>query len=199
LSAEKKWELLSKEVSMQETLKDCRERMDKALKGLEKDFAKLRTGRASTTLVEDINIDYYGTPTPLNQLASLSTPDSRTIAIQPWDRNAFADIEKAIIKSDLGLNPVNDGKLIRINIPPLTEERRKEMGKKAKKMAEDAKIVVRNIRRDENDDLKKKKNNKDLTEDEMHKGQEEVQKITDEYVEKIQETLDQKEKEIMEI
>ncbi len=184
---------------MQETLKDCRERMDKALKGLEKDFAKLRTGRASTTLVEDISIDYYGTSTPLNQLASLSTPDSRTIAIQPWDRNAFADIEKAIIKSDLGLNPVNDGKLIRINIPPLTEERRKEMGKKAKKMAEDAKIVVRNIRRDENDDLKKKKNNKDLTEDEMHKGQEEVQKITDEYVEKIQETLDQKEKEIMEI
>jgi ribosome recycling factor len=173
--------------------------MDKALKGLEKDFAKLRTGRASTTLVEDISIDYYGTSTPLNQLASLSTPDSRTIAIQPWDRNAFADIEKAIIKSDLGLNPVNDGKLIRINIPPLTEERRKEMGKKAKKMAEDAKIVVRNIRRDENDDLKKKKNNKDLTEDEMHKGQEEVQKITDEYVEKIQETLDQKEKEIMEI
>lgn len=184
---------------MQETLKDCRERMDKALKGLEKDFAKLRTGRASTTLVEDISIDYYGTSTPLNQLASLSTPDSRTIAIQPWDRNAFADIEKAIIKSDLGLNPVNDGKLIRINIPPLTEERRKEMGKKAKKMAEDAKIVVRNIRRDENDDLKKKKNNKELTEDEMHKGQEEVQKITDEYVEKIQETLDQKEKEIMEI
>lgn len=184
---------------MQETLKDCRERMDKALKGLEKDFAKLRTGRASTTLVEDISIDYYGTSTPLNQLASLSTPDSRTIAIQPWDRNSFADIEKAIIKSDLGLNPVNDGKLIRINIPPLTEDRRKEMFKKAKKMAEDAKIVVRNIRRDENDDLKKKKNNKDLTEDEMHKGQEEVQKITDEYVEKIQETLDQKEKEIMEI
>jgi len=173
--------------------------MDKALKGLEKDFAKLRTGRASTTLVEDISIDYYGTSTPLNQLASLSTPDSRTIAIQPWDRNSFADIEKAIIKSDLGLNPVNDGKLIRINIPPLTEDRRKEMFKKAKKMAEDAKIVVRNIRRDENDDLKKKKNNKDLTEDEMHKGQEEVQKITDEYVEKIQETLDQKEKEIMEI
>jgi len=184
---------------MQETLEDCRERMDKALKGLEKDFAKLRTGRASTTLVEDISIDYYGTSTPLNQLASLSTPDSRTIAIQPWDRNSFADIEKAIIKSDLGLNPVNDGKLIRINIPPLTEDRRKEMFKKAKKMAEDAKIVVRNIRRDENDDLKKKKNNKDLTEDEMHKGQEEVQKITDEYVEKIQETLDQKEKEIMEI
>lgn len=184
---------------MQETLKDCRERMDKALQGLEKDFAKLRTGRASTTLVEDISIDYYGTSTPLNQLASLSTPDSRTIAIQPWDRNSFADIEKAIIKSDLGLNPVNDGKLIRINIPPLTEDRRKEMFKKAKKMAEDAKIVVRNIRRDENDDLKKKKNNKDLTEDEMHKGQEEVQKITDEYVEKIQETLDQKEKEIMEI
>ncbi|MFP4167322.1 MAG: ribosome recycling factor [Desulfonatronovibrionaceae bacterium] len=184
---------------MQATLKDCRDRMDKAVQSMEKDFAKLRTGRASSSLVEDISIDYYGTPTPLNQLASLSTPDSRTIAIQPWDRNAFADIEKAIVKSDLGLNPVNDGKLIRINIPPLTEERRKEMVKKAKKMAEDAKIVVRNIRRDENDALKKKKNDKELTEDEMHKGQEEVQKITDEYVEKIQNILEQKEKEIMEI
>jgi len=184
---------------MQETLKDCRERMDKALKGLEKDFAKLRTGRASTTLVEDISIDYYGTSTPLNQLASLSTPDSRTIAIQPWDRNAFANIEKAIIKSDLGLNPVNDGKLIRINIPALTEERRKDMVKMAKKMSEDAKIVIRNIRRDENDTLKKKKNDKELTEDEMHKGQEEVQKITDEFVEKVQNVLEQKENEIMEI
>ncbi|MFO7817284.1 MAG: ribosome recycling factor [Thermodesulfobacteriota bacterium] len=184
---------------MRETLKDCRERMDKAVQSLENDFSKLRTGRASTSLVEDLNVEYYGTPTPLNQLASLSTPDSRTIAIQPWDRNAFANIEKAIIKSDLGLNPVNDGKLIRINIPALTEERRKDMVKMAKKMAEDAKIVIRNIRRDENDALKKKKNDKDLTEDEMHKGQEEVQKITDEFVEKIQDVLEQKEKEIMEI
>lgn len=184
---------------MRETLKDCRERMDKAVQSLENDFSKLRTGRASISLVEDLNVEYYGTPTPLNQLASLSTPDSRTIAIQPWDRNAFANIEKAIIKSDLGLNPVNDGKLIRINIPALTEERRKDMVKMAKKMAEDAKIVIRNIRRDENDALKKKKNDKDLTEDEMHKGQEEVQKITDEFVEKIQDVLEQKEKEIMEI
>lgn len=197
--AANKWELLFKEVNMRETLKDCRERMDKAVQSLENDFSKLRTGRASISLVEDLNVEYYGTPTPLNQLASLSTPDSRTIAIQPWDRNAFANIEKAIIKSDLGLNPVNDGKLIRINIPALTEERRKDMVKMAKKMAEDAKIVIRNIRRDENDALKKKKNDKDLTEDEMHKGQEEVQKITDEFVEKIQDVLEQKEKEIMEI
>ena len=184
---------------MRETLKDCRERMDKAVQSLENDFSKLRTGRASTSLVEDLNVEYYGAPTPLNQLASLSTPDSRTIAIQPWDRNAFANIEKAIIKSDLGLNPVNDGKLIRINIPALTEERRKDMVKMAKKMSEDAKIVIRNIRRDENDTLKKKKNDKELTEDEMHKGQEEVQKITDEFVEKVQNVLEQKENEIMEI
>ncbi len=184
---------------MQAELDDCRQRMEKAVQNLEKDFGKLRTGRASTTLVEDLTIDYYGMSTPLNQLASLSTPDSRTITIQPWDRNSFKDIEKAIIKSDLGLNPVNDGKLIRVNIPSLTEERRKEMVKKAKKMSEDAKIAVRNIRRDVNDDFKKKKNDKELSEDEMHKGQEGVQKITDEFVERIQNILEKKEKEIMEI
>ncbi|MCC8193730.1 MAG: ribosome recycling factor, partial [Deltaproteobacteria bacterium] len=128
--------------------KDAEERMGKALTSLERDFAKLRTGRASTSLVEDIKVDYYGTPTPVNQLASVSVPDSRSITIQPWDRGAFPLVEKALLKSDLGLTPVNDGKVIRINIPPLTEERRKELLKVARKYTEDAKVAIRNVRRD---------------------------------------------------
>lgn len=184
---------------MQSVLKDCEKKMDKAISNLEKEFSKLRTGRASTGLVEEVMVDYYGTLTPLNQLASISIPDSRTIAIQPWDRNAFSSVEKAIMKSDLGLNPVNDGKIIRINIPPLTEERRKDLVKLAKKYSEDAKIAIRNVRRDANETLKKMKNNKDLSEDEMHKGQDEVQKLTDSFVEKADQVLEVKEKEIMEI
>lgn len=184
---------------MQKILDDAMERMEKATDNLERDFSKLRTGRASTSLVEDLRVDYYGTPTPLNQLASISVPDSRSIAIQPWDRNAFGDIEKSIQKSDLGLNPVNDGKLIRINIPPLTEERRKELVKIARKYSEDAKIAVRNIRRDANEALKKLKNEKEISEDEMHKGQDDVQKLTDDYVANIDKALENKEKDIMEI
>ncbi|QJT09164.1 ribosome recycling factor [Oceanidesulfovibrio marinus] len=184
---------------MQTILDDAMERMEKAIESLERDFSKLRTGRASTTLVDELKVDYYGTPTPMNQLASISVPDSRSIAIQPWDRNAFGEIEKAIQKSDLGLNPVNDGKLIRINIPPLTEERRKELAKIARKYSEDAKIAVRNIRRDANDAFKKKKNEKEISEDEMHKGQEDVQKLTDDYVANIDKVLENKEKDIMEI
>ncbi|MFW6323508.1 MAG: ribosome recycling factor [Desulfovibrionales bacterium] len=173
--------------------------MEKVLQNLDKEFSRLRTGRASSALVEGIMVDYYGNPTPLNQLASISIPDSRSIAIQPWDKNAFSDIERAIHKSDIGLNPVNDGKLIRINIPPLTEERRKDLVKVAKKYTEDAKIAVRNIRRDANDTLKKMKSDKELTEDDMHKGQDEIQKLTDEYVSKADEALNAKEQEIMEI
>ncbi len=184
---------------MQSVLKDCEKKMDKAILNLEKEFSRLRTGRASTGLVEEVMVDYYGTLTPLNQLASISIPDSRTISIQPWDRNAFSSVEKAIMKSDLGLNPVNDGKVIRINIPALTEERRKDLVKLAKKYCEDAKVAIRNIRRDANETIKKMKNDKELTEDEMHKGQDEVQKITDSYVEKSDQVLDIKEKEIMEI
>lgn len=184
---------------MENVFKDVKERMDKAIQSLEKDFNKLRTGRASTSLVEDVTVDYYNTPTPLYQLASISIPDSRTISIQPWDRNSFANIEKAIQKSDLGLNPINDGKIIRINIPALTEERRKELVKLAKKYVEDAKIAIRNIRREGNDTLKKMKNNKEISEDEMHKGYERIQKFTDEYVGKTDELLAEKEKEIMEI
>jgi ribosome recycling factor len=184
---------------MEAVLKDGKERMDKALKSLDRDFAKLRTGRASTALVDDLKIDYYGSLTPLGQIASVSIPDSRTIAIQPWDRNAFGDVEKAILKSDLGMTPVNDGKIIRIVIPALTEERRKDLVKLARKFAEEGKIAIRNVRRDVNETLKKMKNDKDLSEDEMHKGQDEAQKLTDEHVALADEALSDKEKEIMEI
>ena len=184
---------------MNTILKDSKERMEKALQSLQKDFSKLRTGRASSVLVEDIKVDYYGTPTPISQIASIAVPDSRTITIPPWDRSAFGDVEKALLKSDLGLTPVNDGKIIRINIPPLTEERRKELAKVAKKYTEEAKVAVRNIRRDANEGLKKLKTDKTLTEDDLHHGQDEVQKLTDKYVAKADECFAEKEKEIMEI
>ncbi len=184
---------------MEDVFQDCRERMEKAIETLQKDFSKLRTGRASTTLVEDVQVDYYQMPTPLNQLASISIPDSRSILIQPWDKSSIGNVEKAIMKSELGLNPINDGKTIRINIPPLTEERRKELAKIAKKYTEDTKVAIRNIRREANDALKKRKNNKDISEDDMYSGQEEVQKITDEFVSKAEKAREDKEKEIMEL
>ncbi len=184
---------------MEEILMDTEDRMEKALTSLDRDFSRLRTGRASTTLLDGIKVDYYGTMTPISQLASVSTPDSRTITIQPWDKSAFSLVEKAIMKSDLGLTPVNDGKIIRIVIPPLTEDRRRELAKVAKKYTEDAKVAIRNVRRDANESLKKKKNDKEISEDDMHKGQDEVQKLTDAYVKKSDEALVAKEKEIMEI
>ncbi|WP_027186491.1 ribosome recycling factor [Desulfovibrio inopinatus] len=184
---------------MEEILMDAEDRMEKALSSLDREFSRLRTGRASTALLDGIKVDYYGTPTPIDQLASLSTPDSRTVTIQPWDKSAFAAVEKAILKSDLGLTPVNDGKIIRIGIPPLTEDRRRELVKVAKKYTEEAKVAVRNIRRDANESLKKKKNDKEISEDDMHKGQDEVQKLTDAYVKKSDDALATKEKEIMEI
>mgnify|MGYP000143734843 FL=1 len=184
---------------MERIFSDAKTRMQKAITNLEKEFSRLRTGRASTSLVEDIQVSYYNTPTPLNQLASISIPDARTIAIQPWDRSSFENIEKGIMQSDLGLNPVNDGKIIRIAIPALTEERRKELAKIAKKHTEEAKIAIRSIRRDANEELKKQKNDKTISEDDMHRGQEKIQKLTDEFVEKAEKTLTEKEKEIMEI
>ncbi len=184
---------------MQSVLNDCKTRMNKALESLDREFSKLRTGRASTSLVEDLSVEYYGTPTPLQQIASVSVPDSRTVAIQPWDRNAFSAVEKAIQKSDLGLNPVNDGKIIRINIPPLTEERRKDLAKVAKRYTEEARVAVRNVRRDANEALKKKAKDKAITEDEQHHGQTEVQKLTDAMIAKADAALAAKEKEIMEI
>ncbi|MGE4293212.1 MAG: ribosome recycling factor [Desulfovibrio sp.] len=184
---------------MQALLKEGKKRMDGALASLEKDFAKLRTGRASTALVDSIEVLYYGTPTPLSQIASVSVPDSRTITIQPWDKGAFNDVDKAIQKSDLGLTPVNDGKLIRISLPPLTEERRKELVKVAKKYTEDAKIAIRNVRRDLNESVKKMLKDKTTTEDEAHKAQDEIQKITDGFVVKADTAFTAKEKEILEI
>lgn len=181
--------------------KDAEDRMEKALATLEREFGKLRTGRASTSLVDGLKVDYYGTPTPVGQLASVATPDSRTITIQPWDRSAFPLVEKAILKSDLGLTPVNDGKIIRIGIPPLTEDRRKELVKVARKYGEDAKVAIRNIRRDANESLKKLEKDKTqgYSEDDVKKAQDVVQKLTDTYVAKTDQKCQAKEKEIMEV
>ncbi|WP_461208329.1 ribosome recycling factor [Desulfocurvus sp. DL9XJH121] len=184
---------------MKAVLDDAKDRMKKALANLDREFAKLRTGRASSTLVEDIMVDYYGTPTPLKQIASISVPESRSLTIQPWDRGAFAGVEKAIMKSDLGLTPVNDGKLIRINIPPLTEERRRELVKVAKKYTEDCRVAMRNVRRDSNDFLKEMQKDKEITEDDLRRGQEDVQKITDAMIKEADAALEAKEAEIMEI
>ena len=181
--------------------KDTEERMEKALAALERDFGKLRTGRASTSLVDGLKVDYYGTPTPVSQLASIATPDTRTITIQPWDRASFALVEKAILKSDLGLTPINDGKIIRIGIPPLTEERRKDLVRVARKYGEETKVALRNIRRDANDSLKKLEKDKDkgYSEDDIKKAQDAVQKLTDGYVLKVDQKCQAKEKEIMEL
>jgi ribosome recycling factor len=175
------------------------EKMDHSIEALKKEFASVRTGRASLALLDGIKVDYYGTPTPLQQVASLSVPESRQIAIQPWDQKIISDIEKAIMKSDLGLTPTNDGKVIRINIPLLTEERRKQLVKVVRKNAEDAKVAVRNIRRDVNDEIKKLEKEKHLSEDDTKKSLDEIQKFTDSYVKKIDEILMHKEKEIMEV
>ncbi len=170
-----------------------------AIEALKKEFASIRTGRASLALLDGIVVNYYGVSTPLQQLTSLSIPESRLIAIQPWDPKIIPDIEKAIMKSDLGITPVNDGRMIRIQIPPLTEERRKQLVKVVKKKAEDAKIAIRNIRRDTIDELKKLEKEKHLSEDDVKRSQDEIQKITDSYITKVDEVLSHKEKEIMEV
>ena len=180
-------------------LLDTEDRMEKAMAALERDFQKLRTGRATTALVDGIKADYYGTPTPISQMASVAVPDSRTITIQPWDKGGISVVEKAILKSDLGLTPVNDGKIIRISIPPLTEDRRKELGKLARKSGEEAKVAVRNVRRDANDQLKKLEKDKAISEDELKKATDDVQKLTDKYVAKVDEKCAAKEKEIMDL
>lgn len=183
----------------QELKRKTAERMSRTIEVLRKEFASIRTGRASLALLDEIMVNYYDTQTPLQQLASLSIPESRQIAIQPWDQKIIPDIEKAIMKSDLGLTPMNDGKMIRINIPQLTEERRKQLVKAVKKKAEEAKVSVRNIRREANEELKKLEKEKHLSEDEVKKLQEETQKITDSYITKVDEVLGHKEKEILEV
>jgi ribosome recycling factor len=177
---------------------ETRESMQKSIDALKNDLKKVRTGRASLSILDDIRVDYYGTLTPLNQMASLSTPESRLIMIQPWDVSVIKDVEKAILKSDLGLTPSNDGKVIRISIPPLTEERRKQLVKVIYKKSEEHKISVRNIRRDTNDLLKSLKKDGDISEDDAFKAQDQVQKITDEHIKLIDDVCKNKEKEILE-
>jgi ribosome recycling factor len=177
---------------------ETRESMEKSVDALKKDLKRLRTGRASLSILDGIKVDYYGTMTPLNQMATLAVPESRLITIQPWDISVIKDIEKALLKSDLGLTPSNDGKIIRIAIPPLTEERRRELVKVVHKMCEDYKISLRNIRRDSNDLLKSMKKDGEISEDDLFKAQDQVQKITDEQIKLIYACFKDKEKEILE-
>ena len=182
---------------MQTVLKDVDARMNAALEALGREFATVRTGRASTSLLDAVRVDYYGTPTPVSQMASISTPDARTLVIQPWEAGQIGAIEKAIQKSDLGLTPVNDGKLIRLAMPTPTEERRKQLVKTIAKMAEDARVAVRNVRRESNDKLKAAAKEKKASEDEERRAHDQVQKTTDRFIAKVDELLKKKEQEIL--
>ncbi|MCD6246034.1 ribosome recycling factor [candidate division WOR-3 bacterium] len=182
-----------------EILRDAKERMKKALESLRSEFSKVRSGRPTIGLFEDIKVDYYGTPTPLNQVATISIPDATLVIIQPWDKSQLAAIEKAIQVANLGFNPTNDGKVIRISIPPLSEERRKEIGKIVKKYGEEAKIAIRNIRRDTNDKIKNLEKSGTISEDQRDLDLEESQKLTDEFIEKIEKMVNEKVKEVMEV
>jgi len=186
-------------MSTQTVLKDMEARMTSAIDALGKDFASVRTGRASTALLDPIRVDYYGNPTPISQMASVSTPDARTLVIQPWEASQLKEIEKAITKADLGIQPVNDGKLIRLTMPTPTEERRKQLVKQVGKMAEDARVAVRNVRREANDKLKAMVKDKKapITEDEERRGHDQIQKTTDQYIGKVDELLKKKEQEIL--
>ncbi|MCM3625916.1 ribosome recycling factor [Paenibacillus glycanilyticus] len=178
--------------------KNAEERMEKAIVALKRDLATLRAGRATPALLDRVQVEYYGAPTPVAQLANINTPDSRTLFIQPWDKSSIAAIEKAIMKSDLGLTPSNDGSAIRITLPPLTEERRNDLVKTTKKFGEEAKVAIRNIRRDANDDIKKMEKTT-VSEDESRRHQEDIQKTTDRFIAEVDKVLVAKEKEIMEV
>jgi ribosome recycling factor len=184
---------------MQDVISSNEERMKKTVASLKDGFAALRTGRASASLFDRIRVDCYGEKSPLNQIANISIPEARLIVIQPWDKNLIGEIEKAIRSSELSLNPSNDGKVIRIAIPPLTEERRKELVKLAKNQAEQSRVAVRNIRRDGNEELKKLLKDSKVTEDEQTRGEAELQKLTDSYIGQVNQVLEEKEKEIMEV
>jgi ribosome recycling factor len=177
--------------------KDARERMEKAVETVRNEFAKLRSGKATPAILDGLKIDYYGTPTPIKQIANVSAPEPRLLVVQPWERNMLGEIERTIIKSDLGLNPANDGIVIRIPIPQLSEERRRDLVKVAKKDAEEGRIAIRNIRRDANEHIKKAEKAGEISEDDSHHAQDDVQKLTDEFIKKIDEHLELKEKEIL--
>jgi ribosome recycling factor len=184
---------------LKEILKHADESMNNAIEHLQHELAGIRTGKANPALLDSIRVDYYGQKVPLNQVASVAAPDPQLITIQPWDKGVIGDIEKAIQASELGLNPQNDGTVIRLPIPQLTEERRKELVKVVKRVGEDAKVALRNIRRHANDEVKKLEKEHEIGEDEMHTNQEEIQKLTDKYVENIDGIISAKEKEILEI
>jgi len=186
-------------MELQELLTQEETRMDKSIEALKREYASIRTGRASASILEKVMVDYYGTPTPVNQVANISVPEPRLILIAPWEKTMIGAIEKAILQSDLGLNPSNDGAAIRLAIPQLTEERRKEIVKIVHKHAEDAKIAVRNIRRDANDVLKKEEKAKTLTEDVVKDGQDKIQKLTDKKIKAIDDLKDKKEKDVLEV
>jgi ribosome recycling factor len=179
--------------------KNTEDRLRKSAEAVRQQMASVRSGKASTSLLDGIKVTYYGAPTPLNQVATISAPEPRLIIIQPWEKTIVEDINKAIQASNLGLNPQVDGQIIRIPIPPLSEERRKELAKAVKEMAENGKVAMRNIRRDANDELKKAEKEKNISEDQMHDGMKKVQDLLDKYVEKIDEMMQAKEKEIMEV
>ncbi|ACN14819.1 Frr [Desulforapulum autotrophicum HRM2] len=182
-----------------ELYKETRDRMVKSVKTLEKEMTRVRTGRASMTMLDGVKVDYYGTLTPLNQMASIAIPESRMITVQPWDISAIKEVEKGILKANIGLTPSSDGKIIRITIPPLTEDRRREIAKTVHNTCEEFKVAVRNIRRDSNDTLKSLQKDGDISEDENFKAQKEVQDITDEFIKQIEAVFAAKEKEILEL
>ncbi len=181
------------------SLDNMQERMEKVIDNLEANYSEIRAGRANPAILNRVSVEYYGVPTPINQVASVSVPEARLIVIQPWDRSILSQIEKAIEKADIGIHPMNDGGVIRLSFPELTEERRKEIVKDVKKTAEEAKVAVRNIRRDEMDEAKAKLKNKEISEDEEKALEDKIQKETDKYVAKIDEISDKKEKEIMSV
>lgn len=184
---------------MRELISAAESNMQKTVEIVKREFASLRAGRATPALLDRITVNYYGTPTPINQLATISVPEPRLLVVQPWDKSITGEIEKAILKSDLGITPTSDGNVIRLTIPQLTEERRQELVKVIKKKAEEGRVAIRNIRRDANDQLKAKEKEGEITEDELRRGQDEVQRLTDKYVKEIDRLLQAKEKEIMEI
>ncbi len=184
---------------MQALIKTSEEKMNKSVAALEREFAAVRAGRATPAILDKISVDYYGTPTPINQMAAISVPEGRMLQIQPWDASTLNSIEKAIQTSDIGINPTNDGRVIRLVFPPLTEERRRELVKDIKKMAEDSKVAIRSIRRDTIEKLKTMKKNNEITEDDLANGEKKVQTITDNFVKEVDTVTAAKEKEIMEI
>lgn len=184
---------------MQDLLRDADEKMEKSIAALQKDLATLRAGRATPALLDKVLVEYYGVPTPIAQMASVSVPEARTLVIQPWDKGTVKEIEKAILKSDLGLTPISDGTVIRLPIPQMTEERRLELVKTVRKKGEECKIAIRNVRREANDMLKELEKSSEISEDDLKRGQDEVQKLTDKQIKQVDEVIDAKEKEIMEV